>query len=186
MADLDTAVEFMLRLEDSTLAGVITDIPGDSGGRTRFGVAERFHPDLTKTGFYDTMNQPDALRLAKLIYRTQYCASLRLDQFKDQNIANCMLSFAVNEGVIEAVKIFQRALKLPPDGIIGSQTLDKANSVKAEDVMLAIYQQQKAFYIDLVEKDPTKQKFLNGWINRVKTSTTINYPESAHNFTITV
>jgi hypothetical protein len=55
MENVTAFVDFVLRHEDAKLSGVITRIQGDSGGRTRFGIAERWHPELTSTGFYTTM-----------------------------------------------------------------------------------------------------------------------------------
>jgi len=51
MADFKTAFLFTLQHEDSTRSGKVTV---DAGGRTRFGIAEKFHPDLSEEFFTGT------------------------------------------------------------------------------------------------------------------------------------
>ena len=48
MADFNLAFIFVLQHEDSTCSGKVTV---DAGGRTRFGIAEKFHPDLPEEFF---------------------------------------------------------------------------------------------------------------------------------------
>jgi hypothetical protein len=72
MADLKTAIDVVLRQEDSRMSGVITTISGDSGGRTRFGIAERWHPELTAAGFFTTMPTAAALTVAEGVYAESY------------------------------------------------------------------------------------------------------------------
>jgi hypothetical protein len=48
MADFKPAFLFTLQHEDSTRSGKVTI---DAGGRTRFGIAEKFHPDLPEEFF---------------------------------------------------------------------------------------------------------------------------------------
>ena len=43
MSDINIATLYVLKNEDSHLSGVVTT---DQGGMTRFGIAQRFHPDL--------------------------------------------------------------------------------------------------------------------------------------------
>ena len=87
MADIQQATDVVLRQEDSRMSGVITTIPGDSGGRTRFGIAERWHPELTATGFFTTMPTAEALKVAEGVY-----AALA----KPQVLTNCNAAIFVN------------------------------------------------------------------------------------------
>ena len=48
MADFKPAFAFALLHEDATQSGKVTM---DAGGRTRFGIAEKFHPDLPEEFF---------------------------------------------------------------------------------------------------------------------------------------
>src|SRR5690348_11903465 len=105
MANFDEALAFVLRNEDAQLSGVVTQ---DSGGRTRFGIAERFHPGLGDT-FY-TESTERALDIAREIYRSEYWNPIRGDEIRDQQVATKMLDMAVNLGVRQAIVLCQRAL----------------------------------------------------------------------------
>ena len=67
MADFKTAFLFTLQHEDSTRSGKVTV---DAGGRTRFGIAEKFHPDLPEEFF--TGPAEDALAEAEKIEEREY------------------------------------------------------------------------------------------------------------------
>jgi lysozyme family protein len=116
MADTATAVQFVLRQEDSRLTGEITTLKGDRGGRTRFGLAERFHLDLVKRGYYDigedgepVIPHDEALEIADQVYEEQYASALSLPFVESQDVANRLLSFAINEGPAEGIAVAQKA-----------------------------------------------------------------------------
>lgn len=167
MADVLQAVTYVLRQEDSQLTGVITSNKADKGGRTRFGVAEKFHPNLTSLGFYDTLPYKEALQLAYQTYIEEYVSPLRLEEVENQNIANALLSFGVNAGVIQATRTLQRALGLAVDGVFGRHTLYAVNNTPEVDVLKEMQQVQSKYYEAIVERDPSQEIFLKGWINRL-------------------
>jgi len=71
VSDPNAAIRFVLKQEDSTLSGVITNESGDAGGLTRFGLCAKWHPELVAAGFYDvTMDTATALPLAETAYQT--------------------------------------------------------------------------------------------------------------------
>jgi lysozyme family protein len=167
VADLDKAVMFVLGQEDSKMQGVITNDPRDSGGRTRYGVAERFHPELTSTGFFDTMTAAEALDKAKEIYEAQYAAPVQLSNMVSQDVANAALSFAVNEGTGTFVKLLQEAIGVEEDGIMGPQTMDKLNSCNPYTLLQSLQVVEQQYYMGIVEAKPDQSVFLKGWLNRV-------------------
>lgn len=168
MADVNIAISFVLKQEDSTLSGRVTSNPRDNGGRTRFGVAERLHPDLTKTGFFDTLDYTEALDVADSIYKNQYADELQIESIKSQNVANALLSFGVNEGTIQTAKILQRAVGVSDDGIIGTRTIEVLNSWNESNVLNSMYYAEVKFYNSLVAHNPEQSTFLAGWVNRCK------------------
>ena len=133
MANSKEAIEFVMKQEDSTLSGEVTT---DAGGRTRFGIAERFHSDLTSTGYYDEMEGLAALSVAEEIYQKSYWVEVCGDQIENQDVANRVLSFAVNLGSKQAIVLLQRAANtlgagLHEDGAMGTLTLKAVNLVRA-------------------------------------------------------
>ena len=157
MADTEQSVQFVLRLEDSRLSGEITTLPGDRGGATRFGLASRFHPGLVESGYFEMdgdapkIPHDEALAIAEKTYEEQYAAPLQLVEIKSQDVANRLLSFAVNEGATEAVAIAQLAAgslgtRITVDGVIGPVTLAAINAVEPDSLIREIRYAQRAFY----------------------------------------
>src|ERR1700728_2741214 len=107
MADVTAAINSVLMWEDSTLSGVITK---DSGGLTRFGIAERYHPELTASLFYGSLGQAAALKIACGIYDISYCQPLCIAEIDNQEVANKLLSLGVNLGVNRAARMLQAAV----------------------------------------------------------------------------
>ena len=58
MADPRETIDFMLRQEDTTLYGKVTNAASDNGGCTRFGLSAKWHPELVKAGFFDQERTP--------------------------------------------------------------------------------------------------------------------------------
>jgi lysozyme family protein len=177
MADPRVSIDFVLRQEDSTLSGVITDIPGDSGGTTRFGLAAKYHPELVTKGFYDpSMPAGDALAMAETAYESLYATPLLISGIASQPIANGLLSFAINGegpgGTGSAVRILQRAANslgqsLTIDGAMGTGTLAAVNACDAASLLAAYCEGQYANYRGIVAANPGDAKFAKGWNNRV-------------------
>ena len=80
----------------------------DGGGRTRFGIAEKFHPDLPEEFF--TGPAEDALAEAEKIEEREYWNSMRLAEVENQNAANKIFDMGVNMGVRQAGVYAQRAV----------------------------------------------------------------------------
>lgn len=163
MADVSTAIDYVLKFEDSTLSGVITT---DAGGRTRFGIAERFHPELTNCLFFSSMGSVAALQIARGIYAQEYADPLCIEEITDQDVANKLLSLGINLGVTEASKMLQLTLRVNGDGRIGPLTLHMLDSMRPAEVIESLDDQAIAFYHSIVESDPSKQRYLEGWLRR--------------------
>jgi lysozyme family protein len=172
MADAKIAIEFTLRQEDSTLSGVVTE---DAGGRTRLGIAERWHPEIAATGFY-TAPVAVALAQAEAIYRDGYWVPMNGDLIVSQYVANRALSFCINEGNRTGVLILQRSLialgaQIIDDGEPGPATIAALNAQTAanEDMLMREWRQRLTrFYVRKAAVSPAQAKELNGWLNRVK------------------
>lgn len=173
MADVETAIAYVLRQEDSTLSGVITNTVSDRGGRTRFGVAESAHPELTSSGFYGTMPVPQALTVAKQLYKEAYANRLHLATVANQQVANALLSFAINQGVKTAVECFQKTLGVVVDGNLGPATLVAINTLTPEILLGKLETVEGEHYLKLIGEHPEQNRFRNGWLYRVKQNCTI-------------
>lgn len=78
---------------------------------------------------------------------------------------------AVNHSVRQSVKFLQRAVGVDDDGFIGPNTIQAVSQDVAMhgpcSVAQNIIDQRRVFYRELVRKDATQEKFLNGWNNRL-------------------
>lgn len=169
MAVFDEALAFVLRNEDPHLSGVVTE---DSGGRTRFGIAERFRPTLGDTFFTEPAEK--ALDVAGAIYRSDYWKPIRGDEISDQQIATKILDMAVNMGVRQAIVLCQRALnagakfQLAEDGVVGSRTMAAINTCDPHVLLIHLREGCACFYRHLAAVRPEMQAYLNGWLTRAR------------------
>lgn len=183
MADVKACVDFVLRQEDATLSGVITDYPDDPGGTTRFGLCSKWHPELRREAFFDysvvsgrripAISAPRALSMAEKTYDAIYSPSLRLDRIDPQAPATALLSFGVLEGIVEASRNVQNALvdlgaRLDEDGEVGPITVAAINRADPAALLRKIIDLQEAHFAAIVRKTPSQRKWLHGWDNRAE------------------
>jgi len=161
MADLQAAIDYVLTWEDRDLTGKIT--VDESGYRTRYGIDERFHPELRNSLFYTSMGQMTSLRVARGIYEQQYCETLCIAEIPSQDVANKLLSLGVNIGVVSAAKILQDCLKVEGDGHIGPCTLLVLDSANPQTVLEDFKKMAEQWYEQDVIKNPKLKKYLKGW-----------------------
>lgn len=175
MADFGAAAAFLLPLE-----GGFVDHPSDPGGATHYGVSLRFLQkeyglafDLDHDGDVDgadvrLLSRADAER----IYREKWWERYGYGSVADQEIANRLLSFAVNAGHAQAVKLLQRACRacgwtLKDDGVLGPATLKAVNTVRPESLLPSLRSEAAGFYRVLATMHPEWERdFLSGWLNR--------------------
>lgn len=167
--DIRAAIDFVLRQEDATLAGRISDL-GDGAGLTRFGLTSRWHPELVAQGFFSASLPPaQALPIAISAYAAIYTRPLALDQLTRQAVGTALLSFAVNDGNYAAITLLQEALAagVVIDGVMGPHTIDQVNASPEPDLLARYCAGARAHYRQVVENNPADARFLNGWMNRV-------------------
>src|SRR5882724_1813170 len=106
MSDFAIAFERTMNFEDDPKhTGKVTQ---DAGGRTRFGIADKYHPDLPEEFF--TCPAAEARAQAEKIELEQYWKPLGLNGVDDQAVASKIFDMGVNMGVHQASVLTQRAL----------------------------------------------------------------------------
>jgi lysozyme family protein len=168
MADFKTAFLFTLQHEDSARSGKVTV---DTGGRTRFGIAERFHPDLPEEFFTGPVE--DALTEAEKIEEREYWDIMRLAAVENQNVANKLFDMGVNMGVHQAAIYAQRAVssqgqQLAEDGRIGPKTLAAINAIDPQTYYGLLCQFSAWHYRHIATNNPAQAMNLAGWIKRAE------------------
>lgn len=163
MADFEKCIDWVLRFEDSTLSGKVVVLK-DGAGRTRFGITEKNHPTLPPDFF--TTDAATALEMAKATYRAEEWHQICGDILASDEVAATLLSFAINDGERFEAKVFQRILGATPDGVIGSQTVGKANLQDGPTLAAQLRVAQADHYRALAASRPEEQQYLNGWLHR--------------------
>jgi len=173
MADIQRAIESVLRQEDSRLTGAIVNL-GDGAGWTRLGITSKNHPELLPSGFFDSheVSRDQALVIAEKVYAQAYAVPLRVAQITDQTLANALLSFGINSGIHTAALTLQQAASLygmhiACDGVIGPSTLSAIQMINPTQLLSSFCARADAYYQMLVDLHPEDQKFLRGWQARV-------------------
>lgn len=166
--------------------------PDDPGGETYKGIARVFNPKWggwqiidsykERYDFPKCLNADENLEeLVRYLYKKKYYDPYLGDQLDDA-IAEEMFDQSVNLGVHKAIEHLQRALNIlnrnqrdyediKVDGIFGQNTLKaylKCVSVRGAKLLFNVlngFQVKK--YIELMEKDPFKEKYI-GWFNRIE------------------
>jgi len=171
MAEFKAAFAFVLQYEDSTCSGKVTV---DAGGRTRFGIAEKFHPELPEEFFSEPAE--DALAEAEKIEEREYWDAIRLADVEDQNVANKLFDMGVNMGVRQAAIYAQRAAnavvredaRLAEDGVIGPRTLAAVNAADPVAYRQLLCELSAAHYRHLAAVNPAQAANLAGWMKRAE------------------
>jgi lysozyme family protein len=171
MADFKSAFAFVLQHEDSTHSGKVTV---DAGGRTRFGIAERFHHDLPEEFFAGPAE--DALAEAEKIEEREYWGAMRLAELENQNVANKLFDMGVNMGARQAAVYAQRAANVlvavdahvAEDGVIGPRTLAAINATAPIAYYQLLCQFSAAYYRHLAAVNPALAVNLAGWLKRAE------------------
>ena len=162
MANFLTAFESMIRNEGGYK---LHTVAGDRGGMTYAGIARNFHPRWPGWSAIDQGEIPET-ELVRQFYQENFWAAIQGDRIIHQTVARSLFDFAVNAGVTTAVRLAQIVAGTTPDGKMGPKTVAALNALDPEKFVLSFALAKLARYRDIVNKDPTQQKFLLGWVNR--------------------
>lgn len=164
--------------------GGYSNHPNDPGGETMFGITIK----VARLYGYQGDMKALPLAVAKQIYRERYWDLIHLDRVDaiSRIIANEAFDTAVNMGVSVPIPILQGWLNalnrqgadypdLKADGLFGAASaaaliaFKAKRGVMAEKVLLlAMNADQAVAYRGIVERKPTSEDFLWGWLlNRV-------------------
>lgn len=135
--------------------------PSDPGGETMWGVTKTVARQFGYTGAMRQLPKATAQQIADKLY-WQAVQGDRLDRA----IAWQLLDAAYNHGNRNAVRMLQRAVGVPDDGVIGNQTLSAISAIDKNDVLLKFNAERIEFFTSL----GTFGVFGKGWMRRVATN----------------
>ena len=175
----DQVINHVIKIE----GGYVND-PSDAGGATNWGITERVARQNGYTGSMEGLPR----KLAFDIYVAKYWNALELDQVEvlSSDIAKELVDTAVNMGTGRAAEFLQRSLNafnqqetlykdINVDRDVGPGTIAALTAflkLRGKDGEYVLYRLlnnlQGGFYLDLIERKPSQERFAFGWfLNRV-------------------
>lgn len=149
--------------------GGFVDHPKDPGGATNKGITL-----ATLSSYRGIPASKDSLKMlsdeeAKEIYKTQYWDSIGGSSINDPVISNMIFDQYVNKGS-RVKKHVEQLLDLPVDGSIGTDVINKINSMNPSEQRAfkeSFIQKELDDYTELVQRKPELKVFYNGWVKRL-------------------
>lgn len=132
--------------------------PKDPGGETKYGITIA----VARQFGYDGSMKDLPLDIAMKIYLKNYWTPLRADEFPE-SIRYALLDTAVNSGVKQAIRLLQKAVRTPDDGIVGRFTIDAVKK-QNHDLLLRKFMAQRLRFLCKLD---TWDTFGKGWTNRI-------------------
>lgn len=147
--DFNLAIERVLGHE-----GRYVNDPDDPGGETNWGISKRSYPHL------DVKNL--AREKAVQIYWEDFWVPLQADDIPD-GVAYQLLDFAINSGIRQAIKAYQRALGVDDDGNFGPKS-QFASSIMSETDQIMLVLAERLEFMTNTKNWPRHGK---GWARRI-------------------
>lgn len=161
--------------------GYVND-PDDKGGETYAGISRKNWPNWEGWKIIDRYKEKASIPKGHVFdtqfiyvevqefYRTNFWGKIKGDQINNQAIANILYDQFVNSGY-RAVEAMQKVVGVKADGLIGPATLSAINGGCQENIFNKFKALREKFYRDIVARNPSQSKFLNGWLNRLNSFT---------------
>lgn len=121
---------------------------------TKFGISAASYPNEDIVGL--------TRERAVHIYWRDFWTPLRGEQLHD-GVAYQLLDYAVNSGIPRAIKDYQRALGVTPDGDFGPKSQAAALTTSETDQLMRVLAYRLKFMKDL----PAWRSFSRGWADRI-------------------
>lgn len=153
--------------------GGLTNHLDDRGGKTYCGITKRFYPNWPGWKYVDTfthtVNVAEMNRLVDELYLKEFWGPIKGDKLPTQELADALLSFAVNLGPKQAVKLAQQVANIKMDGVMGTVTLTALQLRGGTKIYLNKFLDRVGkYYLDLAKENPSQKVFEKGWQNRVE------------------
>lgn len=160
MADINILAPVILKWE-----GGYVNNPLDHGGCTNMGV--------TLATYQAIVNPKATCADIKAMTKADFILVLRkfwdrwlADQIHDQKLADILVDWVWGSGAW-GIKIPQRLLGVAQDGMVGPKTVAALNAQNPVTFLQQVWNARKDFLCGIVERTPSQQCFLKGWLNRL-------------------
>lgn len=168
MANIDKLIPHILKWEGGDK---FTNDPLDRGGATKYGITLNTLISNNYDINHDGKVNVDDVKILQLddfkhILKVNYWDRWQADKINNQSLANLLVDWLWGSGV-NGIKIPQRLLGVPADGVVGAKTINALNGANQRDIYNKVWQARKEFYEKIVKNNPSQSKWLKGWLNRL-------------------
>jgi lysozyme family protein len=139
--------------------GGFVNNPDDKGGPTAFGISKKANPDAW-------VNGPPTIDQAREIYKRKYVFGPGFDKITDEKLQAQLVDYGVNSGPMIAIQKLQQIVGVKVDGVLGPKTLAAVAMFQPRDVSNHLAVLRVKMIGNIVSRNPSQLKFLNGWISR--------------------
>jgi lysozyme family protein len=138
----------------------------DAGGETNLGVTKQAWSEFLKRPIQDGEMKKLTVSDVKPFYKQMYWDSIKCDDLPS-GLDYVVFDFGINAGTKKSAKFLQRAVGAAEDGVIGPATLALVKNIEVPLLINTFTELKENFYNAIVGNNPTQNKFLKGWMNRV-------------------
>ena len=143
-----------------------TNVPGDRGGPTKFGITQATLAAWRKTAVLPTDVQLLTEDEARAIYQHRYIIDPGFSHIADDALRVAVIDAGVNSGPGTATFWLQKALGVSGDGVLGVKTLGALDHSDPYRVLVRFVAQRVKYLGRLVTDSPAQAKRAAGWLSR--------------------
>lgn len=151
------------------IEGKYSNIEGDNGGKTVSGVTQSMYQTIYGSN-------KDVINITEdewnYVMKNFYWDSLRCDEMNNQKVSNLIADWGINSGTGTAAKKVNALLGLQDSIYIKDVTIETINQRirdNADAIINEIAEARREHYRNIVKKNSSQIKFLDGWLNRIDT-----------------
>jgi lysozyme family protein len=164
----EVGLQFVLAHE-----GELANHPYDRGGLTYRGIARNAWPQWEGWKYIDRGEKPP-MELVRKFYYENFWVPLQCDKLPEP-IAIFLFDSAVGSGHVLPTRWLQRAIGAKDDGIVGHETIQKAQQARPQAVVDSMLRRRILLYDHIVRNDSKQYAFLAGWLRRTMNLTALIY-----------
>lgn len=138
----------------------------DRGGETNLGVTRVAWGEYLGRPVRDGEMRGLTVKAVEPFYKERYWDACRCGELPS-GVDYLVFDLAVNAGPGRAIRMLQQSVGAKEDGELGPRTMAAVARANPAGLLDRFTDAKEAFYMEIVRRNPSQQKFINGWLARV-------------------